>query len=149
MPTYLNYLVLNCNQNLKNFLISKIREENQNNPQFDKSDIEMTKFLSKNLDKVFTKYTNCGVETLNKLQMIQFYYLQPPQAKLLSDYRPIFENSNQFELVVKNENKIINEETVHNIGSNLNRYKNPFESRLNQACDIIPGKNVKCEFVKS
>lgn len=149
LPMYLNYLILKSHPLFEKFFFSKVVENGDYSGE--KSPPEILKYICKNFDRLFVKYTNYGLETLIKLQMTHFYYLQPPIAKIHSDYKPIYEQSTTDDLVIKNENKNLTNDhlIVGDMPRSKSPGKNPFTSRLNQASDIVPGKNIKCEFIKS
>lgn len=147
LPFYLNYLVVKSNPFLEKFFCLKVVENEEYTGE--KSEYEILKYVCKNLDKLFHKYSNYGGEILIKLQMMQFYNLQPPQAKILSFYQPVLQTQ-QYEMVRVQENKTLTNEVAYSYSDNeRDLFKNPFMSRLHQASDLFPGKNAKTEFIKS
>lgn len=97
LPAFLNYKVLKSNKSLESFILSSIRKdknyfESQLISKF--SEQELILYISKNLDKIFIRYTNKDSKVLTKLQLTQFYLLDPPSPEMV----PRIENKN----VVKN-----------------------------------------------
>lgn len=136
LPCFLNYLILQEIPSLRNFLKVKI----QNSKNFlNASDFEIIKFISKNLDEIFLKYTNSNITTLKQLQMIMFNNLGESYNNLNSS-SIIKNNNNVFDLLSLNKNiKILNCSSLkdntlsnHLIESKEDiNYNNFFESKLN------------------
>ena len=130
-------------------------------------------FLAKNFDKYFVKHSVSSTHLLNKLQMMVFYNIQPPQASIINNHDPVFENS-EYELNFKsnlnediyidknnfsssnfsdrsekNSDKKLKLKIVENKENYKRYYENPFESRLKKKPDIIPNQNMKIEIIKS
>lgn len=152
LPFYLNYLILKSNAKIEKFFIKKAKEIeginriiNQNDSN---SEFEYVKYICRNLDKMFEKYTNYGSDMLNKLQLIQFFHIQPVQAKIMSDYQPVLENFEKFDLV-RVDDRSNREDIIQNFKVDNYSFKNPFLSRLNTGGDIHPKKHTKTEFIKS
>ncbi len=145
LPFYLNYLVLKSNIALERFFCQKVVE--RENYEGEKTSYEIINYICKNFEKLFVKYTNYGNETLSKLQLIHFYSIQLPQAKVASKYQTIYEVLDAQEMRFTRENKVINGHLE--FPDHEKRYINPFMTRLNQACDIYPNKENKVEILKS
>jgi len=145
LPFYLNYLVLKSNNSLERFFIQKVIESE--NYDGEKNSYEIIYYICKNFEKLFSKYTNYGAETLNKLQFMHFYFIIPPQAKVNSKYQPIYEKLDADEIGFKRENKNLIGHV--DVPGSEKRYINPFITRLNQACDIYPNKENRVEIVRS
>jgi hypothetical protein len=146
LPFFLNFLVLKSLPLLERFLFQRIESDiflnNETIYNPDEKNLEMLKYICRNLDKLFHRYTNQTTELLIKLQMVQFFLLQPPQAKILSDYDKVLENLEQYELSFRD-----NSDQYQQCKS-LNKSPNPFLSRLNIDSDILPNARAKTEFVR-
>lgn len=149
LPFYLNYLILKSHPLFEKFFIQKVIETGEFKTELNESNTnyEILKYVCKNFDNLFIKYTNYGSELLIKLQLIQFYKLQPPQAKIISDYMTVLKNNEEYKLNKIKENKNLTGEVLDDY-SNPQHLNNPFMSRLNQASDIYPIGN-KTLFTKS
>ena len=97
-----------------------------------------------------------------------FYNLQPPQASIIDNHFPVFEES-IYDLKIRDERTFLNntnckENLMNSYGSNneieskennyqtdsyKRFYENPFESRLRRKPDIIPNQNMFIDVVKS
>jgi hypothetical protein len=141
LPFYLNYLVLKSNRSLERFFFQKVIEGE--NFDGEKNSYEIIYYICKNFERLFAKYTNYGAETLSKLQFMHFYFIVPPQAKINSKYRPIYEILDAQEIGFKRENKNIIGHV--DFPCSDKRFLNPFTTRLNQACDIYPNKENQVE----
>jgi hypothetical protein len=138
LPFYLNYLVLKSNPFLQKFFYMTVKNKEMHNFELDEgmklTHYDIVKYLCKHFDHLFEKYTNYKVDILSKLQMIQLYNLQPPQAKIISPYNPVFE-AKQIDLLKKPVSGILYEQSEK---IERKEYQNPFMSKLDQACDIRP-----------
>ena len=143
LPAYLNYMIIKSNPFFEKFFYVTVKSQENYFKEEKPTYYDILKYMCKNFDKLFEKYTNYGSNILIKLQMIQFYNLQPPQAKIFSEFFPLLDNS-QYEI------KRINDNIVPQffIDDN-NKQNNPFTNKLNQGCDIIPNKRNELIFVES
>jgi hypothetical protein len=147
LPFYLNYLVIKSNPFMQKFFYLTVKNKEMSNFTAEEgmriTHYDIVKYLCKHFDHLFEKYTNYGHNILTKLQMIQLYNLQPPQAKIISPYLPILE-SPQVDLVKIKDNKLYESGPK----DMTDKYRNPFMSKLGNACDIHPDK-YEIEFVES
>jgi hypothetical protein len=147
LPAYLNYMVLKSNPFFEKFFYTTVKNNELNKIKLEDGDKpshhDIIKYICKNLDRLFDKYTNYGCKVLIKLQIIQFYKLQPPQATILSPYFPIYNSKKED---IKRKPKYDVPKCVEDIDS---KYNNPFNSRLNKGCDIFPRRKSELEFVES
>jgi hypothetical protein len=131
LPFYLNYLVIKSNPIFQKFVYMTVKSQEVSNIQIAEdikpTHFDVVKYMCKHFDELFERYTNYGSNILTKLQMIQFYYLQPPQAKIHSEYMPVLE---------KGQTKVTQEKQNNSAKS----YDNPFTSKLNNNTDIKPQK---------
>jgi hypothetical protein len=147
LPFFLNYMVLKSNPFLQKFFYLKVRDIESKQITIEEGGARLThydivKYLCKNFDNLFEKYTNYGTNILTKLQMIQLYNHQPPQAKLISPYTQVLETK-QIDLVkIPNNN-------IPNIIIPKKEYHNPFTSKLGHVSDIKPIPNYQIEFLES
>ena len=143
LPAYLNYMIIKSNPFLEKFFLITVKNQENILKEEMPTHYDILKYMCKNFDKLFEKYSNYGTNILIKLQMIQFYNLQPPQAKILPDFYPLVENS-QYEIKRTND-KIVPQFFIDDDVKNYN----PFTNKLNQGCDLIPNKKTDLTFVES
>lgn len=164
LPGYLNYKIIKSNIYLEKFFVLKTIENKETD--FNNNHTKIINHLSKHFDKYLIQYSTSSTNLLQKLQMMIFYNLQPPQASIIYNHFPVFDNS-EYELVYKdNRNHItcsLNENDLNNLNysktkenkeaSQIEKYKrfydNPFLSGLKKRPDIVPNQNLKLELVKS
>lgn len=145
LPTFLNYLILKSNKDLEMFIVESIKSDTK---YFDYSaiikmnDTDLYFYIAKNLDKLFIKYTNRGADLFIKLQLMQFYLLDPANAhlnSLMTNEKKISNINSKTKLIIENNNE-------------LRHVDSPFGVRLNKGCDIFPNRdksNTKITFVES
>ncbi len=134
LPTYLNYLILKSNPILEEFFISKVRIEIPEKIDY----LDLIKYTSKNFEKLIISYTNLNSKTLLKLQMIQFYKLQPSSSSLHLRYNLNIDVDCPKNFQNYNNEVLINSRSA-SIESNADqKYTNPFLSNINKQKDIIP-----------
>ena len=77
LPSYLNYLIVKSNPELENFLVSKCQLENRQ-----LNNLDIISYLSKNLGRMLTEYTNCPKEMFTKFQLMMFYKMSNDDNEL-------------------------------------------------------------------
>lgn len=137
LPTFLNYLVLKSNRDLYSFIIESVKKD-VNYQDFDKTskmdDYSLIVHISKNLDKVLSRYTNKSGQTLLKLQLIQFYLLDPASPKM----------TNLFNLEVIKPSTVT--ELIEEDSQDYKRMFNPLGLKLNREGIFPKRTNTKIAF---
>ena len=111
LPAYLNYMVVNSNRNLYSFIVEVVKTDKSSIDYKDIkyfNDYELIMYICKNFDKLFIKYTNKSCSTLIKLQLIQFYLLDPPNPCITkNDYLINIEFQNNKKETISNQTNLL------------------------------------------
>ena len=129
LPCYLNYLVIKSNKDFESFILTNLKSDKKYFDYLNVSKLSEEKLLiyaCKNLDKLFLRYTNRSSNLLLKLQMMQFFKLDPSHSSI---------TGNGFTVQNNKKSKIIKNES-----NEIRHFCNPFSVRLNQSTDIFPSK---------
>ena len=94
LPSFLDYSFIKCNKYLENFLCSISAITSKSKTLKNEAEVnQIMKLTIENLNKIFCKHTKYDSKTLERLKMMEFYKLQPPQVSIYRQNTPLLNNT--------------------------------------------------------